>query len=436
MGRIASALAVLTKSHVTSPKLNNEPTMASMVVSPQGRQGKPNAALYRNWAQNSDLGRALVNFFKRQVSVAGWDIVPYYADRPHDLALASRIRDIFDTPNLEDEGFQQFVEQVAEDLLVLDAGVVEIERTLRGEVRYLHAADGARVLVSTLWDGDPDEARYWWMRGMTDLVPMKNRDLLYIMTNPRTNSKVGLSMFETLKLTIDWELRGSSYNANQVTTATPDGVLNLGEGAKPEQIAAFRSLWGAEVAGRGAMGIIGGTKAPNFIPFRQGNREMQFIEWQNYLLKKACMVAGVSPQDIGFAQDINRSEGQVQQDISETKGLRPFMSTVQNYLTSRIVWDESFGGRKNNLAFRFARLNIQESTDKANINKVALAGVPWKSPNEGRLDEGRMPVGSLTDKANTMNHVLGNTPLGIFDYTDGKYIEMPQPVVPKVAVGG
>lgn len=423
MGRISSALArvlVTEKRYVTSPADEIGATLASMVVAPNNRQGKPSAALYRNWAQNSDLGRALVNFFKRQVSVAEWDIVPYYSDLPHDAGLAREMRTLFDRPNAIDESFRGFIEKVAEDLLVLDAGSVEKERTFRGDLAYLHAADGARILVSTIWDGDPNEPRYWWMRGASDLVPLRNDDLVYMMANPRTHSAVGLSMFETLKLTIDWELSGSAYNARQVTTATPDGVLDLGENAKQEQIEYFRSMWQSEVAGRGALAIIGGTKGADFKPFRAGNREMQFIEWQNYLLKKACMVAGVSPQDIGFAVDINRSEGEVQQDISESKGLRPFMATVQDYLTSQIVWDASFGGPKNNLAFRFLRLNIQESVDKANMNKVALANIPWKTQKEARIDEGRQPLGTPLE-----DHVLANTPLGIFDLTTGKYLDAP-----------
>ena len=79
-------------------------------------------------------------------------------------------------------------------------------------------------------------------------------------------------------------------------------------------------------------------------------------------------------------------------EMTEDRGLRPLLALAQDYFTREIVWDRSFGGNRNNLAFRFTRLNIKESMSKANINKLALANMPWKSVNEARLDEGRAPA--------------------------------------------
>jgi hypothetical protein len=71
---------------------------------------------------------------------------------------------------------------------------------------------------------------------------------------------------------------------------------------------------------------------------------------------------------------------------------------VQDYFTREIVWDSSFGGRDNNLAFRFTALNLNESTQKAQINKIALAGMPWRTVNEARRDEGRDTLGPEYDQ--------------------------------------
>ena len=44
--------------------------------------------------------------------------------------------------------FRSFIEPIIEDILVLDAGSIEKERTLGGSVAYLHAVDGAKIKVN------------------------------------------------------------------------------------------------------------------------------------------------------------------------------------------------------------------------------------------------------------------------------------------------
>lgn len=404
----------VAKQFRTGPSPAATASGASLGYNGRNRVGKPEARLYRNWAEHGEWVRAAINFIKTQVSQSEWDIVPADKDRRFDKGLAREIRGLFGSPTGDNgESFRSFVEPVVEDLLVLDAGTVEKERTFGGDIAYLHGADGGRILVSTVWDGDPQTTRYWFQRSPMVLVPFLNEDLMYIMSNPRTYSPVGLSALETLKYTIDGELNASAYNTRQVTNAAPDGILDLGEGARPEQVDAFKSYWLSEVAGRGAMAFIGGTKGAKFVPFRQSNRDMQFLEWNIYLVRKICAVFGLSPQDLGVTFDINRATGEVQADKTEARGIRPVLSLTQDYFTREVVWDKSFKGSKNNLAFRFTRLNIKESLDKAQINKLALAGVPWKAVNEARLDEGRLPFGDPAAENNPYNRPMANTPLGI-----------------------
>ena len=418
-----------TWSYKTSPK-NLPQGSSSMIFQERGRVGKTSGALFRNWAEHSEWVRAAVNIRKAQVSSAEWDIVPFDQEEKFDEGIARDLRDLFNRPNLAVESFRSWVEPILEDILVLDAGSVEKERTLGGSVAYLHAVDGAKIRVNSLWDGDPDETRYWWVPTPQYEVPFRNEDFIYIMANPRTYSVLGLSPLETLKLTIDSEVNGSQYNSRQVTNAAPDGMLDLGEGARPEQIEGFKSYWTSEIAGKGAMAFIGGTKGAKFVPFRGSNRDMQYQEWLNYLVRKIAAVYAISPQDLGLTFDINRATAESQQEMTEDRGLRPLLALVQDYFTREIVWDEGYGGTKNNLAFRFTRLNIKESMSKASINKLALAGMPWKPVNEARLDEGRPPLGDPNDPENPYNKLMANTPLGVVtvdDVLSAKEVATPPP---------
>ncbi len=413
----------------TSPK--NQPRgSASLAYQDKGRASKSSAALFRNWAEHSEWIRAAINIRKTQVSSAEWDIVPFDSTLEYSVPLQKQLRALFNQPNPMVESFRSWVEPIMEDILVLDAGVIEKERTLDGSLAYLHATDGGRIKVSTIWDGDPDENRYWWCPTPTYEVPFKNRDMVYIMANPRTYSVMGLSPLETLKLTIDAELMGSQYNTRQVTNAAPDGMLDLGETARPESVEGFKSYWLNEVAGKGAMAFIGGSKGAKFVPFRGSNRDMQYQEWLVYLVRKVAAVYGLSPQDLGLTMDVNRANAETQADMTEDRGLRPLLALGQDFMTREIVWDESFGGPENNLAFRFLRLNIKESMSKASINKLALAGMPWKPINEARMDDGRPPMGDPNDENNPYNKLMANTPLGVVtvdDVLSAKEVATPPP---------
>jgi len=405
-------IADLLLSYRTSPK-NLPPGNATLVFQERGKVGKTSGALFRNWAEHSEWVRAAINVRKAQVSSAEWDVVAFDQSKPFDEGKQAELRALFNRPNLAVESFRSWVEPIIEDILVLDAGVIEKERTLGGGIAYLHAVDGAKVKVSALWDGDPDETRYYWVPAPQYEVPFLNSDLVYVMANPRTYSVMGLSPLETLKNTVDAEVNGSQYNHRQVTNAAPDGMLDLGEGARPEQVDAFKSYWQYEVAGKGAMAFIGGTKGAKFFPFRGSNRDMQYREWLDYLVRKICAVYLISPQDLGLTFDINRATSETQMEMTEDRGLRPLLALVQDYFTREIVWDDAYGGNENNLAFRFTRLNIKESMSKANINKLALAGMPYKSVNEARMDEGRAPMGDPNSEDNPYNQLMANTPLGV-----------------------
>ena len=416
MGMITDALL---RSYKTSPKRIND--MSAMMAFPEGKKvGKSNVRMFRRWSETSEWVRAAINVRKNQVSSAEWDIVPFDQTKNVDnIRLKNRIKQLFDVPNANQDSFRSFMEPIIEDICVLDAGVIEKVRNLRQEPAELIAVDGGKIKVSAVWDGsNVKEPRYYWYARQDVVVgdpdaTFTNNDMVYIMSNPRTYTVVGLSPLETLKMTVDAELSGSEYNRRQVTSAAPDGMLYLGDEAPPDKVEGFKTYWNAEVAGRGALAFLGGGKNPEFINFRNNNRDMQFLEWQTYLVRKIAAVFGLSPQDLGVTFDINRANGEVLDQQTEDRGIRTLLSLIQDYLTREIVWDPAFGGSANNLAFRFTRLNLKESLTRAQIDKLALGGVPWKTVNEARVADGFEPL-----PGDIGNQLIMATPVGAVSLAD------------------
>jgi phage portal protein BeeE len=412
----------LERSARTSPA-RLEGAAAALTYAWDGRVPIANARSLRHWYKTSEWVRGAVDIRTSQVSAAEWDIVPFDQRRPYSKRLQRQIREQLRDPNPASDSWRSFIEPITRDLLVLDAGTIEKVRNLQGDLLELWPVDASKVRVSATWDGDPKESRYFWCPdGNRVKESFRNADFIYMMAYKRTDSPIGMPPLDTLKLTIEAELSAHEYNRRQVAGAAPDGLMNLGENFSRDQVRDFRSFFESEVAGRGAIGFIGGTKSPSWIPFRDNNRNMQFLEWQIYLVRKIAVVFGLTPQDLGITFDVNRSTAETQIQISEDRGLRPLMSLLQEYVTTEVVWDDSFGGMANNLAFRFTELNLKESTAKAAILEKALAGVPWRYINEARIAEGREPIKELEGK------LVMETPQGALDISDvptvREYLEM------------
>lgn len=428
MGAITEAVSGAVTSLLTrgaGPKASLLPAQqqasgAGSVIVSNERAAKTNVLTYRAWARNSPWIRAAIDIRKNQIASADYEIVPFDVDRPYSKRLARAIKSKFDFPNPQHRSFRAFVTPVINDLLTLDAGCVEIVGSIADPFLWMYPVDGALVRVSTVWDGSrPQAPRYFWYPdGQYHGDSWRNDEFTYIMQNPSTYSVLGISPLEILRFTIEAELQAADYNRRMVSNPVPDGLLHLGEGVPENKIKEFRSEWDIFNRTGGAMAIIGGGKNPSWTQFRQANRDMQYNEWVTYLVRQIAAVYGLSPQDLGLTFDINRSEGDVQQQLSEDRGLRPLADLIQDEFTQQLVWHPMFGGPDNNLCFRFTRLNINESLDRAQINKIAMAGVPYKRPNEARLDEGRQPIGDLNDPDNPFNQVLANTPLGMVRITE------------------
>jgi hypothetical protein len=239
-----------------------------------------------------------------------------------------------------------------------------------------------------------------------------------MMIHPRSHSAVGLSYIETLKMAIDAELTGSLYNARRVTQAAPDGIMDMGENIRPEQVTEFKSYWDAEIAGMSAMAFIGGSKNPKFIDFKKSNRDEQFQEWLLYCARKVAIVFQLSVQDHQILGDVNRANAEVQQENTEDRGLRTILKRAQDYITTQICWDAGYGGRAGNICWRYKAVSDRQSLAKAEEKKIALAGMPYEAINTTLLDLGKAPLGDPNDPSNIYNKLMAMTPTGLVTVDD------------------
>jgi len=407
---------------------------------------KKDVALYRAWADQNEWIRAAINHRKFQVSSAPWDIVPIDETKDYDPAVQLRMINLLQQPNPATDSFRTFIEKNVEDLMVLDAGAIEIVRTYRGIPAQLWNVDAAHIRVSQIWLGDPADPRYFWYPNGRFGAALFDQDLMYMMQNPSTHRVLGLSPLETLRETIDAEIQASRYNKGQVMHAPPQGIIDIGEDATVENVDQFERYWRAEIAGLKTTAVIGGTKNAKFLNFGRSQRDMQFLQWQSYLIRKIAAVFSMSPQDLGILFDVNRANAETQADLSEDRGLRPLISLIESYLNREVIgtfqrqrakqmyWSGEIDSdtmaksimlsyldartdvrlklfkqmpdaNLTNLWFRFKIPSGRSTAARAATHKLQLGGAPWTTINKVRDEE-------LEDPVEGGDEIIMMTPLG------------------------
>jgi len=325
-----------------APKQPDPVTQPTVALAARGGipPTRANVAMLRYWADHSEWVRAAIDHRRNQVGGTDWDIVPIEAGEPYDEGLKADILTSLVFPNIRKHSFRSVMSEVTEDLLVLDAGVMEKQETVGGRPVGLVPVDGGTIRIFPQWNGtDPKDPHYAWYPTGTWRASFTNDGMIYIMARPRTHQLYGLSPLEILKETIEADLEASAYNKRSVRQTAPPGIVNLGENVGEVAVNKFRAFWSSEVAGKRQTAIIGGAKNPQFIKWGQNNREAQYMQWQIYLVRKICAVFGISAQELNLTFDINRATAEVQQDISEDSGLRPLLSLIEEYLNREFVAD-------------------------------------------------------------------------------------------------
>lgn len=418
---------LVAKDQVTAPNRVNPiggVAMARPVV-------KIPAVQLRRWADTSEWCRAAINHRRVQVSQSEWGIVPVDPDVSFDTGAQAAIELMLLHPNNRQKTFRALIEPVIEDILVLDRGVIEKEVTVGGVPSALHLVDGASIRTRPMWSGDPNDPRYEWWPNNIFVSNLLDSQIVLMMANPTSHRVDGISPMEMLKHTIDADLEARDFNKRMVQQTSPHGLLNLGENVGSNVVDSFRMYWDAEVAGKKQMGIIGGVKNPEFIKMGTSARDMQYMQWQVYLLRKIAAVFGISPQDLGITFDVNRANATTQQELSEDRGLKPLLRLVEEEINSKVVADFARVKAKQmyarseidmptmrmaialthinprdhadiyrklhaanvlNLTFRFRLKSAKSTRDQADYNRFAVAGFPWRTINEVRAEDGFDPV--------------------------------------------
>jgi HK97 family phage portal protein len=315
-----------------------------------GRAGmpKPTAENLRRLAETPAARRA-INIFKNRIASMAWRVEVRPGVTPDGDIPARReaiVRSL-QVPNATD-GFQVWMEQVIEDVLVGGFGTVEIELT--GDERKpvnLYPVDGASIQINPLWSGDPAQPRYEQVTGRLgtdEQTTLLDEELMYIRLNPRTHTVFGLGKMEVAFESITQFLLAHRYAGKLAANGVVQYALWMSD-RTPEQQERLIRWWQDEVEGSGRVPVLHSTTKPEVLRFAGGTDADLHLEWQQFLLAMIANAFDLPPMMLGVINDVNRSTAQELADEAFQNAVVPLAKLIAGHITRDVIakrmgWDD------------------------------------------------------------------------------------------------
>jgi Phage portal protein/Phage Mu protein F like protein len=407
------------------------PAGANLNYLPRGSEDVTFSQL-RNLADAYFLVRAVIETRKDQVRKLTWRLAKKLKNG--DAPQKSR-RDSESDPVVQKltnflkfpDGFndwETWICMLLEDLFVIDAATLAVDRTKGGEILGLRPVDGATIHPLYSPAGvrpmPPERAYQQIIKGMVNKnITIDN--LLYMPRNVRVNKLYGFSPVEQIILIVNLGIRRALHQIAHYTTGNiPDALCMVPAEWDTEQIKQFQSYFDAALSGN-----LAARRKITFIPGGggkdSGKANLEFTkplqlkdEMDEFLARIICFTFSLPPT--AFIKQQNRSNSQQQQKTALEEGLEPIKVWIANRINYIIQSPRLFNQPEIEFAW-----NDDPEVDplvQAQIDKIYIS-CGKSSIDEVRERDGQDPIG-------VKNGIV--TATGFIPFKDGA-ATAPTPVV-------
>lgn len=344
----------------------------------------------RALAENHDITRLLIETRKDQIEALSWSFTainePKTAEEAKDLQKRSdMLEKFFKYPDGETP-FPTWIRTILEDLLVIDAPTIYIDRDNPYETKF-RVIDGATIkrLVDE-WGRTPVAPSPAYQQLIKGLPAFNytTEQMLYMPRNPRPNHLYGMSPVQQIVMIINIALRKELWQLEYFKAGNiPDMLIGTPESWTPDQIVTFQKQWDIlhtdDLAERRkAKFVPGGTKP---MPTREPILKDAFDEW---LARVACYAFSIPPTPFVGA---NRAVAMAAQQTAEDEGLQPLRRWTKQLIDT--LAQDYLG--QSDIEFQWsAPIESDPQKHIAVIDMQLRDGL--MTINEGRMALGRDPV--------------------------------------------
>jgi len=343
-----------------------------------------------------------------------------YAKRKPDTAKLRDIEQFLAHPNA-DQCWSQFMRQLLDDMLVIDAASCLVRKSAKGAVYDFRAIDGAQIARyfdaygCTPAPPSPAYAQIWdaGQSGGTGIpwVDLTTEQLLYAMRNLKTYRLYGMSPLEqaiTMAMTGDMRLE---FQKNYYTDGSiPDAMQIVPTTISSAKLKEAQGVLNAELSGiltkRRQIRLIQGfhddaSKENILFP----KEALLKDEFDDYVIRCLCYAFGTSPQRLQRVMGMR--SGQVNQESAEKEGLEPWLDWAEKCVLAPMI--------QRYLAFPDYEATYAEDTDvdpeKQSVIDASDVKVGIRTINEIREDRGLQPLIEPEADASLIITATGPVPL-------------------------
>jgi HK97 family phage portal protein len=381
------------------------PSILSPVPFPGQHLPKPTPANLRRFAETPVVRRA-INVIKDRIAAMDWQVRVRRGVQTDKIAYADRklraLRRTLEEPNATDS-FRTLIEQVIEDALTGGYGAIEMEPTGEPErPAMLWAVDGASIRINSKWDGNPEMPRYA-QAGLGQLdssaIDLRDDQLIYIRTNPRSFTPFGLGPLEVAFETVNQFLAAHRFAGKLAANSVAQYALWLNE-ATPTQHDRLIRWWQDEIEGTGRVPLLSTEQKPEVLRFAQGTDADLRLAWQEFLIRMVANAFGLPALMLGLEADVNQSTASEMADEAYRGAILPLATLIAQHIT-RDLFDKCIGWRE--FEFVFNALSARDEQTELDVQvKLLQAGVLTVDEVRAMRGLGPLPQGDARSGAALM----------------------------------
>lgn len=402
--------------------------------------------------------RAAIDAIVRRVATWDWLVEPKLDPSEEGYAAAEEIAqkaaDFFKTPNFDGETWQEFWTKVVTDLLIFDAGAVEIayngvEKEVNGQMMTVPGEEFEEFVVLRGADIMPVIDQFGRVLGYqqdifssgviqisggetlesirTGETPIfEPRQMAFFRMFPSTSTASGQPLIENIINEIITVMRSSehsmlAFDADEI----PPGILVITGVAGAAADAAKQDL--KRMRGKDHKVRVVTSPDPNatgarWVELRHTPKDLEFTDVVMQVRRTIWRIFGVLPIEMGDSENVPRSVGRVQLEVGTSHLIGPILELIEGKVNSKLL-KVLLGDEAEEVRFRFdreAKLSPVEQKAKSDT-MVSLVGKGIISRNEARKELDLSPVAG--GDTLTVDSPTGPVPLTMFVETPEEVVE-------------
>lgn len=241
------------------------------------------------------------------------------------------------------------------------------------------------------------------------LAVFGDEDMIFKLFNPQNFADGNGYCYSPLELAVmnlTHHMNTEQYNSNFFTHGqAAKGVLHLKGTVTQTQMTAFRRQFynlinGAQNAWRTP--IIAGLDDVQWVPMAGGSKEMEYIEYNNHLMRSICSQFQIDPAELGLdhlagsGKSSGQDGNQAKIEFSREKGLYPILMFIEDFVNCDILpaIDKEYAKK-----YRFQFEGYTDETPQTEVALLQAEMTVNKTMNDllvaARKEKIKHPVGDL-----------------------------------------